>query len=89
MARDKLTFYPKAKYRDFWEDYPAFRYDYLFTELSQQELYEKYGFNDMARKMMMEFTRAIKEELGLPKSINRVDIHYKISNGSLKVDEWL
>ena len=85
--RDNLTFYPKPKNRDFMEIYPEFRYDYLFTELSREEIVAKYQLGN--KNNFDELGSVIKQELGLPQNINRVDIHHKINNGSLKVEEWL
>ena len=87
MKNDKLTFYPPAKYRNFQEVYAEVRYDYLFTDLSRDDIRNKYNLG--YQKNLDNLILQIKQELGLNKSTNRTDIQTWIMNGELEVEEWI
>lgn len=86
MVKDKLTFYPPDKERDLMEIYHDFRYDYLFTHYTREELVLKY---DISYDHRVKLVKMIKAELGVDSSMSRWHIQKKIEKGVLKVEEWL
>lgn len=88
MKGDMLTFYPKPRFRNYQLVYPFVRYEYLFTDRSNQEIAERYDLY-YKTKPYYDLVRQIKSELGLDYSDKRHFIQERIACGELKVEEWI